>query len=166
MRKNLIIFFIFSSFSLLGQEKPIVIKKNELKLNLAYSIVGFPEITFERILRKNQGLGFSYAFSPENFSLIDYIFIPYYRFYFGEKVASGFFIEGNCAFFVDRFNDDFTITSENEYGLGIGAAVGYKILTKRNRIVEFYLGGGPNFLEVDKSTEVYPRLGITIGKRF
>jgi len=57
MRKNLILFFIFSSFSLLGQEKPIVIKKNELKLNLAYSIVGFPEITFERILRKNQGLG-------------------------------------------------------------------------------------------------------------
>ncbi|MGB5189572.1 hypothetical protein [Robiginitalea sp.] len=134
---------------------------NELKLNAAYLLGGFAEITYERILGEDSALGVSVGFALDN--SIDYRFgtIPYYRLYFGNKRASGFFVEGNAAFFSER-----TFESETEFGGGLGLAIGSKFITKNNWIAEVFFGLGRNFANGDFQSDVYPRLGILIGKRF
>ena len=47
---------------------------------------------------------------------------------------------------------------------GLGAAAGAKFLTKNGFVGEIYVGAGRLFGSSD--IEVYPRAGITIGKRF
>lgn len=134
---------------------------NELKLNAAYLLGGLVEITYERILGEDSAFGVSLAFALDN--SIDYRFatIPYYRLYFGNKRAAGFFVEGNAAFFSER-----TLESETEFGGGLGLAIGSKFMTKTNWIAEVFLGLGRNFNNGDFQSDVYPRVGILIGKRF
>lgn len=101
--------------------------------------------------------------------------IPHFRFYFGAKKASGFFIEANTAVVSIEEYDytlNFTSTSasfintakRNVTAFGLGAAAGGKFLTKSGFVGEAYLGLGRLFGNHDD--EFYPRFGITIGKRF
>jgi len=53
-----------STFSQETTEKNI--KKNEIKINLLYFILDFPEITYERLLTDQTSLGVSVAFSIDN----------------------------------------------------------------------------------------------------
>ena len=53
-----------STFSQETTEKTI--KKNEIKINLLYFILDFPEITYERLLTDQTSLGVSVAFSIDN----------------------------------------------------------------------------------------------------
>ena len=98
---------------------------------------------------------------------------PNYRIFFGEKRAAGFFIEANSAIFSQRFQKDLIFGSVNDpatddtkIGWGLGIAVGGKFLTKNGFIGEIYVGGGRNFINTDKIDGGYPRVGISIGKRF
>lgn len=148
---------------------------NELKINLAYTVAGLPEINYERIIKDDMSVGIAVLFGIEKNNDFNFGVIPNYRIYFGGRKANGFFIEGNAAVISYR-NDNMyinydpntnTFTSfggENQTNFGLGAAAGAKFLTKNGFVGEIYLGAGRLF--GDNSIGAYPRAGITIGKRF
>lgn len=149
---------------------------NELRINLFMSVIGLPELSYERYIADNMGVGLSVAVSldkMENMSTRS-IILPYYRLYFGSKKASGFFIEGNMAvvgqkeFAYNHYYDgevylreEYTRSSTN---FGFGAAAGVKLLARNGFVGEVYLGLGRLFGE--SIAGAYPRVGISLGKRF
>lgn len=151
---------------------------NEVKINLLMSVIGIPEITYERLIGDNMGLGITggYAFEDN----IDYRFaiMPHYRLYFGSKKANGFFIEGNMALIGTRSEiyhylessyyppGGYNSRSGKTYtNFGLGAAAGAKFLTRNGFLGEAYLGVG-RVMGERRYIQEYPRIGITIGKRF
>lgn len=149
---------------------------NEIKLNLLFSILGMPEITYERIIGDNMGAGVAVLFNLEK--EVDYKFsmTPYYRVYFGNKKASGFFIEGNASIMTRRYeivydyynsnNGNGDYRKETRASFGLGAAVGGKFLTRNGFLGEAYFGVGRTLSDRRNIIEAYPRIGFTIGKRF
>lgn len=72
---------------------------NEIKFNFFMAIAGLAEISYERIIHDEHAVGVSlFAAAFENTNL-KYGAFPYYRFYFGARKASGFFLEGSAAIF-------------------------------------------------------------------
>lgn len=140
---------------------------NEFKVNILYTALGVPELTYERLLNDNSGLGLSMGFAVEGPEDMEYRFgvTPYYRMYFGYKKASGFFIEANAASitYVDQYMYD-TNETQTQTSFGLGAAVGGKFLSRNGLIGEVYAGLGRLF--GDSSLGAYPRFGISLGKRF
>jgi hypothetical protein len=144
---------------------------NELRINLLMSILGLPELNYERFIADNMGIGLAVAYSldtPENMSLRS-IILPYYRLYFGSKKANGFFIEGNMAIVGQNeisYNSslDGSSSSRTTTNFGFGFAAGEKFLTRNGFIGEVYLGLGRLFGE--SISGVYPRVGVSLGKRF
>lgn len=184
MKKHAMLAFVLlvslSAFSqkthrVLGWKITKDIPQNELKLNLGTSIFGsFPEISYERILSTDMSVGASVGVGldpdiyPYNFA-----FTPYFRWFFGgnskslEKYGAGFFIEANGSILSQKqnyynFNDGSTKDNGSELGAGLGLALGWKYLTHSNWVGEIYFGGGRDFV----NDGVYPRIGISIGKRF
>lgn len=144
-------------------------ENNEFKVNILYTAIGMPELSYERLISDNSSLGASVAFSLDKKEDMDlrFSFTPYYRMFFGQKKAAGFFIEANSIVinYVDTIYFDGTSSKyETRTGFGLGAAAGAKFLTKNNLIGEVYGGVGRVF--GDNSLGAYPRFGITLGKRF
>jgi len=152
------------------------IPQNELKLNLGTTIFGsFPEITYERILDSDISVGASAGIAlDEDLYAYNFTLIPYVRWFFGgnaenlQKYGAGFFIEANGGLFTvdsdELFyeNGAYGSRSETETGAGLGMALGWKYLTRNNWVGELYFGAGRDFV----NDGAYPRMGITIGKRF
>ncbi len=144
---------------------------NELKLNLAYTIAGFPELNYERILKDDMSIGLAVMIGVEDNSEYKFGFIPNYRIYFGNKKANGFFIEGNAAVISTDYDSYFynyttnvaTHLNDAQINFGLGAAAGAKFLTANGFVGEIYLGAGRLFGD---NADAFPRGGITIGKRF
>ena len=85
---------------------------NEIKLNGLFLIAGALEVTYERTLTDESGVGIT-VFLPIDDDIsddINYFVSPYYRFYFGKKYAAGFYVEG---FGMLNSTNDFTFTSNN-----------------------------------------------------
>ena len=162
MKKLITIFAVFCSTLAFSQSE-----NNEFKVNILYTAIGMPELSYERLISDNSSLGASVAFSLDKKEDMDlrFSFTPYYRMFFGQKKAAGFFIEANSIVvnYVDTYNGS-TNTYETKTGFGLGAAAGAKFLTKNNLIGEVYGGVGRVF--GDNSLGAYPRFGITLGKRF
>lgn len=144
-------------------------ESNEFKINILYTALGAPELSYEKVLSDNSSIGASLAFSVDSKENMDLRFgiTPYYRMFFGQKRAAGFFIEANSM--VINYIDSITYTNNSttyntKTGFGLGAAAGAKFLTKNNLIGEVYGGLGRVF--GDNSLGAYPRFGITLGKRF
>jgi hypothetical protein len=154
-------------------------KLNEVKLNLGTSIFAlYPEFSYERIISEDFGLGASAGIALDSGSdyPMNFAFTPYARWYFGgnannlQKYGAGFFIEANGSLFSTKFAKEInyyensTITHNNGdgFGAGLGVGVGWKYLSRNNWVGEFLLGVGRDFVNDD----AYPRVGITIGKRF
>lgn len=154
---------------------------NELKLNLVYTIAGFPELNYERIIKDDMSIGLAVLVGIEKNAAYSFGVIPNYRVYFGNKKANGFFIEANAAVISNR--DDYydygylayttypagyqptgMLSNKTETNFGLGAAAGAKFLTKNGFIGEVFIGVGRLFGA--SSIEAYSRSGITIGKRF
>ncbi len=146
------------------------IPRNELKLNLVYAFWGVGEVSYERHLNENLSAGISAA---AGFGKLDvsYGFTPYVRYYFGKNPNSGFFVEGNGMLVWSKdhvvLNESFQNSGERKksFGIGMGAAVGYKYVTQKNIVFEAY-GGVGKFFNNELSDGVYPRFGIGIGKKF
>lgn len=167
----LLIASVMLSGIILAQEDSVLFKRNEFKLNLPMTIfVSTPEISYEYILQEDLSLG-----ATANVNLGDenentnFIVMPYARWFFGgshdsmQKYAAGFFIEANVAL-VGYEKEIMTVpntSKEDKVGLGAGVAIGWKYVTKNNWIGEIFFGGGKIFQDGG-----YPRIGITIGKRF
>ena len=147
-------------------------QKNEIKLNLLNSIIGAPEITYERLLLNNQSVGISAAVSLDSKENLyfNYGFAPYYRIYFGKKENAGFFVEANTSLtnyhYENYDNNNYQILGwKNETNFGFGAAIGFKLLTSNNLVSEVFGGLGRRF-SVKNTDDAFPRIGISIGKRF
>ena len=149
---------------------------NELKINLLSSVLGLPEITYERLVEDNMGVGLSVAFNIDNGDVFGdnykFLAIPYYRLYFGSIKANGFFIEGNAAIANITYNTNRSIFGNDSDGkivnstlFGLGAAVGKKFLT-RNGFMGEIIGGVGRLFGDNNSPGAYPRIGVSIGKRF
>jgi hypothetical protein len=167
--KNLFvtIFFSLIVFSVFAQDKANSNSKNhELKLNIGYTLAELPEITYEYILNDESAVGTSLTFGFEND--LKFALTPYYRFYFGNKRAAGFFAE---AFGMLNVVEDITYylgsnsVSENETGFALGIAIGGKWITNNNWLFELYAGLGRNIIN-NESVDGVPRAGLTLGKRF
>lgn len=156
---------------------------NEIKINLLMSVLALPEITYERLLEDNMGVGISVAVNVDNNNdafdeRYKLLIVPHYRLYFGSKKASGFFIEGNAAvvtnsysYYQNTYNSGATNVNQSDMGkrtttsFGLGAAVGGKFLTRNGFLGEVYGGVGRLFGK-NRVGDAYPRVGISIGKRF
>lgn len=148
---------------------------NELKINLAYTIGGFPEINYERILKDDMSVGLAVLIGLENDTEYSFGVTPNFRVYFGGKKANGFFIEGNAAVISASnygsyydYNPNTNVYTyygdKKQTNFGLGAAAGAKFLTKNGFVGEVYLGAGRLF--GSDNVDAYPRAGVTIGKRF
>ncbi len=179
-----IILAAFLSLSILGvnaqETEPVqdVQDRNEFKINALYLVLGAIDVTYERLLNEESGVGVSVfiPFDDEINGDINYYISPYYRFYFGKKYATGFFVEGfgmlnsynnNTV----AFNSDFDIISTNEknvtdFALGIG--VGGKWVTSRGMFAEVNFGVGRNLFNNNEfdDYEIVGKAAISIGIRF
>ena len=158
-----------------SKDVSVQVKKNELKLNLPLTIfLLHPEITYERIINEDFSVGGSLGFNPgSNEYPINLNLAPFARWYFSgsssnlQKYGAGFFIELNSAVFARDdsnwiFNNDIDDEMIFRFAAGLGIAFGWKYLSSNNWATEIYLGGGRDFV----NNSAYPRMGITIGKRF
>lgn len=158
------------------------VPKNEVKLNLPMTIFGsFPEVSYERFINKDMSVGATFGVGLDIDRVpINWIAMPHYRWYFGgnrkatDKYGAGLFVEVNAAVFSKRVNQfegslfDYDTSSVNisEKDIttgGLGLALGWKYVTTSNWVAEIYGGAGRAFSD---EVSTYPRMGITIGKRF
>jgi hypothetical protein len=142
---------------------------SELKFNVAYALFEIVEIDYELILNNDfsVGLAANYWFAYDPY--IQWQVIPNFRYYPIESMyGSGFFIEVNACFLTlnDYYYSDFSQTERktSSFGGGMGLAPGYKFLSKGGFVLEIYTGLGRIFGV--ENFEVYPRVGVTMGKRF
>lgn len=176
MKKTALLFLSALLISSLSFSQEAVTKNshsenfNELKLNGLFLILGAFEVTYERVLNEESGLGIS-VFLPFDNQVgndIEYYISPYYRFYFGEKYAAGFFVEGfgmlnstNRNINIFGNEDDF----RTDFALGIG--LGGKWITKSGFIGELGFGIGRNLFNNNNTDyEIIGKGGITLGYRF
>ncbi len=155
----------------------IMTVRNEMRVNLLTSVMGYPEITYERFLESNFSLGLAAMASlesPERQNLRAAV-IPFARLYFSHNVAAGFYIEASTGVVhhkyyeynnyyptEDQYNYNGTMMSSTD--VGIGVAIGYKFLAKNNWVGDVFGGAGRIFS--NENVDAYPRIGISIGKRF
>ena len=174
MKKLIIFAFIAVNLTVFSQEEnpSVLFKQNEIKLNVGALSFGFPEFSYERLLGSDMGVGISGMISLFEESSLEYQIVPFYRMYFAQKrPSSGFFIEVNAALVAQSEEQDFYYTfypveNKKEQGVffGVGAAVGVKWLNSRGLVGEAFVGAGRIY--GDPFYEVYPRVGVSIGKRF
>ncbi|WP_040247027.1 DUF3575 domain-containing protein [Psychroserpens mesophilus] len=172
--------FVLSIFAQDDQVEDVLVRSNEIKINALYTVVGAFDITYERLLNEESGVGLN-VFFPYDEDIkddINYYVSPYYRLYFGNKYASGFFVEGfgmlhstnyrESLIYFNEFDPTFNIEevekTETNFALGIGT--GGKWYTKSGFVGELSFGFGRNLLKSDYNSEFVGKLAITVGYRF
>jgi len=171
----LILLFSLSIFSVKAQDEsknndePLNQNLNEVKLNGFFLLAGAFEVTYEYLLNEESGMGISVMIPFDNNVRddIQYYISPYYRFYFGEKYAAGFFAEGfgmlNSA--KRELFEDEDSKYVTDFALGIGC--GGKWINKRNFIFELSFGLGRNLFNNDEGDfDFVGKGGLIIGYRF
>lgn len=174
---SFILTLFFATFILSAQVTDTVQKeypKNEISINLLNSVLGLPEVDYEYFIQDNFGIGIAamYGIRHDTYN-INYAALPYARLYFGNKLSSGFFIEANTGVLshTNTFYDSYyigttyysNVETKSFTGFAMGVATGFKLLTRNNWIGTVHLGVGRSFGKYDY---IYPRIGISIGKRF
>ena len=141
---------------------------NEIKGNGLFLVIGAFDVTYEYLLNEESGLGLN-VFIPYDSEIrddIQYYVSPYYRFYFGNKYAAGFFLEGFgmlSSFEPELFGNDEDYVTDFALGIGLGG----KWVTKGGFVGEVSFGFGRNLLNTDESDiDFVAKLGITLGYRF
>jgi len=149
---------------------------NEIKLNGLFLIAGALEVTYEKTLTDESGVGIT-VFLPIDDDIsddINYFVSPYYRFYFGKKYAAGFYVEGfgmlnstNEFIFTSNNNNFFETIKEEKTDFALGIGIGGKWVTKSGFIGEVGFGVGRNlFNNNNQDFEIIGKGGIRIGYRF
>lgn len=172
------------SFNGVAQENN---EKSELKMN-AFNLVIFKTLdaSYEHILNPNSTIGVSVLANLQNepgwlsdisempFYNEQFALTPYYRHFFMNRYAKGFFLEAfgmyNSQKVYDRnyFEEDESRYLGNSNNFAIGIALGGKVVSRRNFVFEFFGGVGRNLVNSDPDigTELVPRVGINLGYRF
>ena len=149
-------------------------RNNEIRLNLGTTIVGlYPEISYERIISNDLGIGASLGFGSGNEFALNFNFTPFVRWYSIDnqpngrcRCGTGFFIEANTAVFSyrNRYWDWHLERSveSNTFDVGFGFGIGWKRLSRNHWTSEVLLGVGRGVV----NDTFYPRVGVSIGRRF
>lgn len=179
MKKTfLLVIMLFAFYSVRAQNETDANpyqKNNEIRLNVIAPLSGAVEVNFERHLNKNSSLGIAAFFVYDHTKDEDtnYYISPYYRYYFGKKYASGFFVEGFGAFTsIDGKKiysaDNLTFTENKDvYDVALGAGLGYKLVTKKGFVFEANAGYGKLLFNADKTDHgVMAKYGLSVGYRF
>jgi hypothetical protein len=155
---------------------------NELKLNMT-NLIGFKwfDVGYERTINEESSFGVGLltrigSDRDDSDGLDEYrtfSITPFYRHFFSQKYAQGFFVEGFAMIHSGEdeiYNYDNATQTEsftrNKYtDLAIGVSAGAKFVTNRGFIAEIYLGIGRDMLG-QSEIEVVGRGGIALGYRF
>jgi hypothetical protein len=164
-----------SAFSFAQDEQ--VIKKNEIKLNGIYLLAGMPEFSYERLLNEESAVGIAFSFALDKDFENRLALTPFYRFYFGEKYAAGFFAEGfgmlniykpEGYYYDSSSQNNYDSSSYADFAVGLG--LGGKWITKRGVLFEINAGFGRNLFNSDRNdyfgNTFVGRGGISVGYRF
>ncbi|MBB1194199.1 DUF3575 domain-containing protein [Flavobacterium sp. SOK18b] len=176
MRKTTTLLCLFYCCIAFSQEKEVLtFKKNEIKGNALFLVLGAVEITYERLITEDSGLGATVFFVAEDEFDSNFNLTPYYRAYFGKKTAAGFFVEGFSMISTgkdgsysqyDPVNQNYYTVKGKQYSdFALGFGLGSKWIHKRGFVFEINAGIGRNLLSTN-SPEIVPRGGITLGYRF
>lgn len=180
MKKILLVVTLFCSFLGFSQETEVsqdVLRKNEFKINMSNLIIfKWFDVSYERILNEESTFGVGTLFSLDqdyNDDVLDeyrtFSITPYYRHFFSNKYAQGFFVEGFGMLHSGKdqyyINSDFPNYEDKYTDFAIGISAGAKFVTKRGFVAEIYLGIGRDLLG-NSDIEVVGRGGIAIGYRF
>lgn len=158
--------------------------QNELKINMS-NLIGFKffDIGYERILNEESALGVNLLFNIDKnsdaTSLDEYrtfSITPYYRHFFSDKHAQGFFVEAFTMlhtakkisdYYYDPVNDTYynNDNSDKYTDFAVGISAGGKWVSNRGFVAEIYLGIGRDMLG-NSDVEVVGRGGVSIGYRF
>ncbi|MEC4004215.1 DUF3575 domain-containing protein [Flavobacterium sp. SUN052] len=183
-RTVVLLCFIFFQLAYSQEKATVDFKQNEFKGNALFLIIGQPEITYERILEKESGIGVSVNFAIDKAFETKFSLTPFYRFYFGKKPAAGLFVEGFAMLNSLKIEDETAVyynystgattymfykgDSYIDFALGFG--VGAKWISKRGVILEVNGGIGRNLLNSEKNDyfghTFVGRGGLTVGYRF
>ena len=189
MKKHLATFlFLVVSYTTFSQvdstlKDSVVIHNNEFKLNLIHLFTSNFEVSYERIITSHSvvGLSVSQSFAETKNDNWVYSFIPYYRFFpfSNKKRALGFFVEANAAYVWGEYEKRFSSEADPLTGMtrtlsqdkestsyGLGAAVGWKFMTKSGLTIEAAAGHIEHLTNKDELSDYYPRYGISLGTRF
>ena len=173
MKKLFLIALLFSTISIFGQEEseePTYITENEIKINGLFLLVGYFNLSYERIINEDWGVGLSIYSRKDN----EYNFYPKSiynintRYYFGNAYAeSDFFIEG--AFSMYKNKNNYFEVKRNEYDSNwyiLSSGIGYKNKIMEDVFTEAFISGGI-WIEENSTRLIFPaRAGLLIGYRF
>ncbi len=152
---------------------------NELKINMT-NLIAFKwvDVTYEHIINEESsfGVGVLVALDDEDTGLDEYrtfSLTPYYRHFFSNKYAEGFFVEaftmlhsGKDEYLEFDGASGTNIEREETYtDFAVGVSAGFKIVSRRGFVAEVYLGLGRDLLN-KSDLEVVGRGGLSIGYRF
>ena len=140
-------------------------KKNEIKINTFILFFEWINLDYERFINKESSFGVSAILNATTHTfLINKSLTPYYRRYFSEKFARGFFVEGFGMLYSSKtFCIDCESYSGTAFALGISA--GGKLVSKGGVTTEVFFGIGRN-LTNSKLLWAVGRVGISVGYRF
>lgn len=172
----LALFMFCSIFTLTAQEQDsrddLNIKKNELKANGLFLVIGALDFSYERLINEESGFGLNVVvpYDEDIKESLEYFISPYYRFYFGDKYAAGFFLEGfGMLNSTERDFDFFIEEDEREYvtDFALGIGLGGKWITKSGFIGEINFGVGRNIFKSEETDiDFVSKSAITAGYRF
>ena len=153
--------------------------KNEVKLNAVMLLAGALEPSYERNLSQESSVGMSIyiPFASENIdSDINYYVSPFYRIFFGDKYAAGFFLEGfgmlnstkgRSVEFTNGFDPIRIEREEDVTDFALGFGLGGKWMTKGGFVFEVNGGVGRNLFNTDRNEyDFVGKLGFNLGYRF
>ena len=155
--------------------------KNEFKLNAVFLLLGTFDVSYERNISENSSAGISLfiPFDKNNFDMdINYYVSPYYRIFFGQKYAAGFFLEGfGMLNSMDKeYYNNFQDGNNNYYDKGVtdfalGFGLGGKWLTQGGFVFEVSGGIGRNLFNTNDSeyydySPIVGKFGFNLGYRF
>lgn len=168
--KKIILLLLFIPVISLAQENsevPEKIKKHEVKLNALGLITSeWIDVSYEYLINSESSFGVAVQVGLDDTNGLgdDYrkfSLTPYYRRYFSQGYAKGFYVEGFGM--LNTNEDDFLRTTTTQFALGI--SVGGKFVSKNGFTLDLYGGIGRN-LGGSPNVEAVGRVGISLGYRF
>jgi hypothetical protein len=148
------------------------LKKNELKIDVAYILDATIKAEYEHFLNDWSSLGavaFQKFSSKDAYNEYKTQLLGLYRLYFGKQPMSGFFLEGSFGLTAGNwYNYDYSNWSERHekyIAFGVGVALGWKFHIPKSNVVLDLFGGAGRLFGNDHPGG-YPRAGICVGKRF
>jgi hypothetical protein len=128
-------------------------RQNDVMISpLELIITPLLNISYERLINENSGIGLNVLayLGGDEYDTGFSQFSPYYRMYFGQKYASGFFVEGFLPVTTTHdvyylYNGGSSISTQRRTTLGAGIGLGGKWIAKRNIVFEASFGMGRRF---------------------